>query len=312
MTKMTLYWALAFVSLIITSLLVGTITLDSANFDWLLLSQTRIPRTIAIILSGMSLSVAGVIMQMLANNKFVEPTTTGTVEWAILGMLLLLIFYPQASLTVKLSVSVLFSIVGAVSFLLLIKKLHTRSVIMVPLVGIIYAGIIGAVVNFIAYQQDLMQFVWVWIQGDFSMILQGRYELLWIAGLLTFLAYFIADRFTLVGLGKNVATNLGLNYSYVFAIGITLVASIAGITVVIAGVLPFLGLIVPNIVSLYFGDNLRRSIPLIACLGAMLALVCDILARILVHPFEIPVGVIMGVVGSVVFLGLLLRQTRHD
>lgn len=184
--------------------------------------------------------------------------------------------------------------------------------VMVPLVGIIYAGVVGALVNFIGYQQDLMQFVWVWIQGDFSMILQGRYELLWIAGLFTCLAYFIADRFTLVGLGKNIATNLGLNYHYVFAIGITLVASIAGVTVVIAGVLPFLGLIVPNIISLYFGDNLRRSIPLIACLGAILALVCDILARVLVHPFEIPVGVIMGVVGSVIFLGLLLRQTRHD
>lgn len=312
MKKMYVYWTLALVGLIIASLLIGTITIDSAGFDWQLLSQARIPRTIAIVLSGMSLSVAGVIMQMLANNKFVEPTTTGTVEWAILGMLLLLILYPQASILTKLSVSVLFSILGAMSFLFLIKKLHTRSIIMVPLIGIIYAGVIGALVNFIAYQQDLMQFVWVWIQGDFSMILQGRYELLWVAGLLTCLAYFIADRFTIIGLGKNVSTNLGLNYSYVFAIGITLVASIAGITVVIAGVLPFLGLIVPNIISLYFGDNLRRSIPLIAITGAMLALVCDILARILVHPFEIPVGVIMGVVGSVVFLGLLLRQSRHD
>lgn len=98
MTKTYLYWAIVFIGLIITSLLLGTITLDSASFDWQLLSQTRIPRTIAIVLSGMSLSVAGGIMQMLANNKFVEPTTTGTVEWAILGMLLLLIFYPQAAL----------------------------------------------------------------------------------------------------------------------------------------------------------------------------------------------------------------------
>lgn len=93
MNKMYSYWIFAFVGLVITSLLVGTITLDSPDFDWQLLLQTRIPRTIAIVLSGMSLSVAGVIMQMLANNKFVEPTTTGTVEWAILGMLLLLVFY---------------------------------------------------------------------------------------------------------------------------------------------------------------------------------------------------------------------------
>ena len=305
-------WALTLVIVLcVTSLLIGSSSLnfDLASLDLLLIS--RIPRTAALILAGTSLAVAGVIMQQLARNKFVEPTTTGTVEWATLGMLLMLMFFPQASVFYKLLVACLMSVIGTAIFLLILRKISRRSDFLVPLIGIMYAGVIGAIITFIAYRAELLQSIWVWVQGDFSMILRGRYELLWLAGGLSILAYFTADKLTLAGLGKQVSINLGLNYNRVFIWGLILVALITGVSVVNSGVIPFLGLVVPNIVSLLVGDNLRRSLPLVALVGAALVLFCDILARVVNYPYEVPIATVMGVVGSCIFLYLLLGNKRY-
>jgi iron complex transport system permease protein len=311
MIKSYLIALLILAALSITSLFIGVIDLSTEPDQWHLLTLSRIPRTVAVILTGMSISIAGVIMQMLARNKFVEPSTTGTVEWATLGILLLTIYWPESPMWIKLVIACLFSFVGACSFLLILKRITLQSTIIVPLAGIMYAGIISSIVLFIAYQYDLVQSIWTWIQGDFSMMLQGRYELLWLGAFLAVLAYITADQFTLAGLGQSVATNLGLNYRIVFLWGITLVAFISGITVVIAGVLPFLGLVVPNLVSLTMGDNLRQSLPWIAIVGASLVLFCDILARIINFPYEIPIGTVMGIIGSGLFLYLILRKQKN-
>ena len=167
-------WALTLVLVLaVSSLLIGSssLSLDADSLDLLLIS--RIPRTAALILSGTSLAVAGVIMQQLARNKFVEPTTTGTLEWATLGMLLMLIFFPQASVFYKLLVACLMSVIGTAIFLLMLRKISLRSDFLVPLIGIMYAGVIAAIITFIAYRTELLQSIWVWVQGDFSMILRG-------------------------------------------------------------------------------------------------------------------------------------------
>jgi len=303
------------ISLSLISIFVGisTLTFDTANtadsLDIILIS--RVPRTLALILAGTSLAIAGVIMQQLARNKFVEPTTTGTVESASLGILLMLIFYPQASVIYKLLAACLFSIIGTTMFLLLLRRISFRSDFLVPLVGMMYAAVLASIITFIAYRTDLLQSIWVWMQGDFSMIIQGRYELLWLAAALAIGAYFIADKLTLAGLGKEVSTNLGLNYNRIFILGLIMVSLITGITVVNSGVIPFLGLIVPNIVSLVMGDNLRKSLPLVALTGAALVLFCDILSRVLIYPYEIPISTVMGIIGSGLFLLLLFRNARH-
>ncbi|MDN3648186.1 iron chelate uptake ABC transporter family permease subunit [Reinekea marina] len=299
-------------ALAVASLFIGVIDITAQESNWSLLFQTRIPRTIAVLLTGMSLAVAGVIMQILARNKFVEPTTTGTVEWATLGVLLLIIFAPQTSVTLKLIVASLFSVFGSASFLFLLSRIKLRSNVIVPLVGIIYGGIISSVVMFIAFQHDLVQAIWTWVQGDFSMILKGRYELLWISAGLCLLAYITANQFTLVGLGKSYSQNLGLNYKWYLSWGVLIVSLISGITVVIAGVIPFLGLVIPNLISAIIGDNLKKSLPWIALLGAGLVLVCDITARLIRFPYEMPVGVIMGVVGSNIFLTILIKANRKN
>lgn len=275
------------------------------------LLSSRLPRTLALILAGAGMAVAGLIMQMLVRNRFVEPGTAGTVESAGLGILLVTLLAPGMPLFGKMLVAAAFALAGTALFMRLLAAVPLRSVLMVPLVGIMLGGVIGAVTTFIAYRFDLLQTLGAWTLGDFSGILRGRYELLWLAAVLTLIAYVAADRFTVAGLGQDFTTNLGLNYRRVLALGLSIVAMVTAVVVVTAGSIPFLGLIVPNLVSSVMGDNMRRSIPWIAIVGAGAVLACDIVGRIIRFPYEIPIGTVFGVVGSAIFLWLLLRRRNQ-
>nr|WP_192922084.1 ABC transporter permease [Brucella melitensis] len=285
--------------------LFGKASTDRAT-EVLLIS--RIPRTLAIILAGMSMAVAGMIMQMLTRNRFVEPSTAGTVESASLGILLVILFAPETPVFGKMLVASVSALAGTALFLRILRSIPLRSVLVVPLVGIMLGGVINAITTFIAYRFDLLQSLNSWTTGDFSGVLRGRYELLWIAFALTVVAYVAADRFTVAGLGEDFTTNLGLNYRRVVTLGLVVVSMVSASVVVTVGMIPFLGLIVPNVVSMFIGDNMRRAVPWVALLGAGLVLACDIVGRLIRFPYEIPIGTMMGVVGSAIFLYLLLRR----
>ena len=273
-----------------------------------LLFASRVPRTVAVILVGASLGIAGLIMQMLVRNKFVEPGTTGVTEFATFGMLLVIIFAPGMALLGKMGIAAVFGLVGTWVFLQVVKAVPVRQLVLVPLVGIMLGGIVAAVTAFVAYRLDLLQSLSTWAQGSFASIMQGRYEFLWIAGAMVIVAWLAADRFSVIGLGEEFATNLGLDYRRVVAVGMVIIAIITAAVLVTAGVIPFLGLVVPNVVSLIIGDNVRRAIPWVAGLGAVFVLACDLIARIVRFPYEMPLSVIVGVAGAALFLWLLLRR----
>jgi iron complex transport system permease protein len=285
--------------------------LDGSDRAMQILAISRIPRTLALIIAGAAMAVSGTIIQMLVRNRFVEPTTTGTVESASLGMLLMMLLTPDMPVFGKMLVAAAFALGGTALFMRILRAVPLRSVLMVPLVGIMLGGVIGAVATFLAYRFDLLQSIGAWTTGDFSIVLRGRYELLWISAGLTVLAYFAADRFTVAGLGENFTTNLGLNQRRVVGLGLTIVSVVTAAVVVTVGVIPFVGLVVPNVVSLWMGDNMRRSLPWIALLGAGFVLLCDLIGRLVIHPYEVPIGVVMGVIGSGFFLFLLLRRANH-
>lgn len=285
------------------SLLVGVGDLSAE-----ILLASRMPRTLALLLAGAGLAVAGVLMQLVAQNRFVEPSTAGTAQSASLGMLAVTILAPDAPVAVKMLYAAAAALAGTLLFLRLLQAMPLRSTLTVPLVGIVLGGVIWAAAAFLAYRYDLMQMLASWSAGDFSTVLRGRYELLWIALALTILAYVAADRFTIAGLGRDSAVGLGLDYRRVVGLALVIVALVTAATVVTVGTIPFLGLVAPNIVSLALGDSLRRSLPAVSGLGAGLMLACDLLGRLARYPFEIPVGTVMGVVGGGLFLYLLLRR----
>lgn len=286
------------------ALLTGGVDSDAA----LVLFASRIPRTVAVILAGAAMAIAGLIMQMIVRNRFVEPATAGTGESAALGILVVTLLAPAMPLPGKMAVAAVFALAGTALFLAILRRVPVRQIMLVPLIGIMLGGIIGAITTFIAYRTDLLQTLGTWMTGDFSGVLRGRYEFLWIAAAMVVVAWIAADRFSVAGLGEEFTVNLGLNYARVVALGVTIVAIITASVVVTAGMIPFLGLVVPNIVSLVLGDNVRRSIPWVAVLGAGFILVCDLIGRLVRFPYEIPLGVVAGTIGAGLFLWLLLRR----
>ena len=280
----------------------------SLNDSTQVMITSRLPRTFAIVLTGASMGVAGMIMQILLKNRFVEPSMVGASQSATLALLLMALLLPAAPLLAKMSVAAVAALLGMLLFMMLVRRLPPTAQLLVPLVGIIYGGVIEAVYTFIAYEADMMQLISFWQSGDFSGVLQGRYELLWLTGILATTAYAIADQLTIVGLGESAAVNLGINPRAVLWAGLVMVALITSLVLVTVGNIPFIGLVVPNIVSLLLGDKLRAGLPAVALLGAALVLLCDIVGRVIVFPFEIPVSTVFGVLGTVLFLGLLMRQ----
>lgn len=307
----------ALVVLSVISLFVGVGPLTPAHLLQLtplqmqILTISRLPRLISIVVAGSSLSICGMIMQQLTQNRFVSPTTAGTIDSARLGVLVSLIFFPAASLLQRVVVSVLFALAGTLVFMRLLDRIKYKDVIFVPLVGLMFGNLVSAAATFVAYRYDLVQSLVTWLFGDFSMILAGRYEILYLVLPLMGVAYLYARRFTIAGMGEDFATNLGLNYQQVVKVGLFIVAAVSAMVVLTVGSLPFLGLIVPNMVSLWRGDNLEKNLLPTGILGALLVLACDVAGRLILYPYEVSVGLLMGVLGSGIFLLLLVRRQAY-
>ncbi|BAK81548.1 ABC transporter permease [Candidatus Arthromitus sp. SFB-rat-Yit] len=269
---------------------------------------SRLPRLISILIAGVVMSVCGLIMQQISQNKFVSPTTGATIDSAQLGIMVAIIIFPSASIMQKTIISFIFALIGTFIFIIFLRNLKIKNIVFVPLVGIIFGNIIGSVTTFLGYKFDLLQSVSSWLQGNFSMILKGNYELLYLSIPLVIITIVYANMFTVVGMGKDFATNLGLNYDKIVNIGVTIVALATVIVVVTAGSIPFIGLIVPNLVAMYKGDNVNKSLLDIALVGSIFILVCDVIGRVIIYPYELPIGVTVGVIGSVVFLCIVLRR----
>ncbi len=273
-----------------------------------LLAVSRLPRTLAVVIAGAGLAIAGLVMQALARNRFVEPATTGTAQWAMLGILVTTLLWPEAPLVAKTALACVAAFGGTALFLTVAGRLPPTQPMLVPLFGLVYSGIVEAAATFVGWQADLLQYLAIWMTGEFSGVLRGRYELLWLAGGGVMVAWWVADRLSILALGRDTSVGLGLDYAAMMRVGLAIVCVVSAVTVSVVGLVPFVGLVVPNLVSRIIGDDVRTAVPWVAGGGAALVLCCDILARLLRHPYEIPVGTVLGVVGALVFLWLLFDR----
>lgn len=276
--------------------------------SWQLLMTSRIPRLMAVLLAGAGLSIAGLIMQQISQNRFASPSTSGTVECAMLGYVLSLVLFGNGQ---QLWLIFSVSMAGTLLFVQFINRVQFKNAIFVPLIGIIFGNVINSLATFIAYKYDALQNLSSWTIANFANLLQGDFELLYIAIPVAILSYLYATRISAVGLGKDFATNLGLNYQQVLVLGVLLVSVMSATVVMIVGMLPFLGLIVPNLVSQFCGDNLRKNIPITALLGALIVLCCDLAGRLIIFPYEIPISTIISILGGSVFIYFILKGQKN-
>ncbi len=301
----------------IISLFIGVIRINLDDIFSLSTTQleiillTRIPRLIAILLTGMSLSICGLIMQQLTQNKFVSPTTAGTMDCAKFGILISLIFFTGASFFTQALIASIFALLGSFIFIQILRKIKLKDVIFVPLIGLMFGGIINAITTFFAYALNYIQNIQGWLQGSIANVMQGNYELLYISLPLFILAYFLAHKITIAGMGEDLALNLGVSYNTILFLGLIIVSIITSVVIVSIGVIPFLGLIIPNLVAIYRGDNLKKNLIYIALCGALFLLICDIISRLVIFPFEMPLSITTGVLGSLIFIFLLLKRKTY-
>lgn len=279
--------------------------------ELLVIFVSRVPRTIAVLIAGVGMSISGLIVQQISLNKFVSPTTMGTLDACKMGILFSMILFPNGGIVFKTLLSFTIALLASIVFLRLASKIKVQNVIFIPLIGIVFGNILSAIATFFAFRYNLVQNMDGWMMGDFSSILKGNYEILYLGVLVVILCYLYANKFTIVGLGEDAATSLGLNPKRIMYLGLVFVSITSTVVVLTAGVIPFLGLIVPNIVSLIFGDNLRKTISYTALVGAIFLLVCDLLSRIIIAPYEVPIGLTVSIVGGIVFLYLILKKTKH-
>ena len=271
---------------------------------------SRLPRTFAIILVGATLSIAGMVLQIVLKNRFIEPSMIGASQSAALGILIATLLFPATPLLAKMSFAAVCALIGMAIFMFLMRNLPPHQKLMLPLIGIIFGNVIESITTFIAYETDSLQLLSVWFAGDFSGVLAGRYELLWLTAGLAFMIYIMADRLSIAGLGQNISTSLGINYHQMTWFALIIVAMITALIVVTIGQIPFIGLVVPNIVSRLAGDRLRQNLPTVVLFGANLMLACDIVGRVINAPFEVPISTIFGIIGTLIFLYLLFRGQR--
>ncbi len=285
--------------------------LDFGSEETQIFLISRLPRLVAILLAGAGMSMAGLIMQQLSRNKFVSPTTAGTLDATRLGILVSMLLFANASMIEKMAVAFVFALAGTFLFMQILNRIKFKDAIFIPLVGLMFGNILSSITTFFAYRADVIQNMSAWLQGDFSMVMKGSYELLYISVPVFIVAYLYANRFTVAGMGEDFSKNLGLKYRSIVNIGLTLVALITATVVLTVGVIPFLGLIIPNIISIFKGDHLQKTLPHTAMLGAIFLLLCDILGRVLIYPYEISISLMVGVIGSFIFLFLLFRRKAY-
>ena len=270
--------------------------------------HSRIPRTMAIILSAAGLSVAGLIMQAISRNKFMSPSTAGTTDAAALGLLFSFIFLSSQSATVQTLFAFVFALVATLIFTIIISRLKIRETVYIPLLGMMFGGMISALTTAIAFQFEAMQVVNMFNMGSFARL--GDFRMVYIVIVPIFLAVAFATKFSIIGLGEDFAKNLGVSYNRVVMVGLIIVSLISAAIFVAVGPLPFIGLIIPNMATSFYGDNIKKSIFDLMLFGAVFVLVCDIISRLIIFPFEMNVSLTISVVGGAIFMIYLIRGLR--
>lgn len=305
--------------IVILVLSIISLSIGNMHFSWqaLLTSDqqivslffnSRLPRLIAVILVGAGLSVSGLIMQKLVQNKFVSPSTAATSDAARFGIMVSLILFPTISTFSRTLFAFVFALAGTILFISMLNRIKYKDIVFVPLLGMMLGLVIDSITTYFALRADVMQVLSGYMLGSFTLLIKGRFELLYLLVFSVMLTYYYAKSFNIAALGSEYAENLGLNYQRIVYLGMAIVSINSAVIISTIGNIAFVGLVIPNLVAWLYGDNLENTLSVTALFGIIFLLAADILSRVVIFPYEIPISLTVGVLGSIMFLILILRR----
>lgn len=275
----------------------------------------RLPRTLGAVLCGAAFALSGAVIQGVLSNPLASPNIIGVNAGAGFGAILCGALAPAASAAVPLA-----AFAGALGACLLVFTIARRtgaSRITLVLAGVAISSMFSAGIDAVAtLVPDALLHANTFMVGGLSgvtlraLVLPGA--LIVAAGLGTWLLRYEVD---LLSLGEETALSVGLSAQTYRYLLLTLAAALAGAAVSFAGLIGFVGLIVPHACRALVGGESRDLFPACALMGALLVTACDLLARILFAPYELPVGILLSLLGGPFFLWLLVRQRgggRYD
>lgn len=275
-----------------------------------ILLHIRIPRTLAALLAGGALALAGTLIQAVLNNAMASPNVIGVNAGAGFAALLAVTVLPRGAAWIAAA-----SFLGALAAALFIYALAVRAGLSrttLILAGIAVSGMLTAGTNALTLlDPDAAIGSTAFMLGGFhgvTLAAVGRAGPYLAAG--TVLALVLTVELNVLQLGEESAAGLGLHVARTRFLAILAAALLAGAAVSFAGLLSFVGLLVPHMARRLVGGDNRWLMPAAAFLGGAFVLACDVAARVLFAPFELPVGIVMSLLGGPFFLHLLLRRGR--
>lgn len=268
----------------------------------------RFPRNIVAALVGANLAVAGAILQAVMKNPLADPQIVGVSSGAGLAGVIILILFPSWEYLVPMV-----AFVGALAAALMVYALAWRNGIRptrIILAGVAVAAFLGSGISaLLVFYGDRVQGALLWMVGGLSARSWPQVYVLapyTVVGLI--LAFLGSRRLTILSLGDETAKGLGLPVEQTRFMMTAVAAFLAASAVSVAGLIGFVGLIIPHIARMIIGTEYRFLLPGSACLGAAVLVVSDTLGRVLFSPVEVPVGIIMAFFGAPFFLWLLRRD----
>lgn len=273
-----------------------------------LITAVRLPRALGGLFAGIGLSVSGVILQTVMNNALASPATIGVNSGSGFAVMLAMLLFPHNILLIPASAfaGALFTSLAVFALAYLADSSRTTII----LAGITISSFLNAGINTIKIlDTELTVNLTSFLSGSLSGLTYARLSFPCLCILAAFFFSLCLGRvLNVLGLGDDIARSLGLNVPFARLLLLTLSSLLAGCVVSYAGLLSFVGLIVPHVCRQLFGNDARFLLPCSALLGGSFVLGCDLLGRLLFRPFELPAGIIMAFIGGPFFLYLLLKK----
>ena len=288
---------------------VKAIFIEKETVNHQIIWNVRLPRTLVAGLVGVCLSLSGVILQGVMRNPLASPNIIGVSSGAGLMAFIIMIIFPQYYYLVPAG-----AFVGALLAALLIYTLAWKNGIQpmrIILAGVAVSSFLGAGINaLMTFFPERLIGVVDFLIGGLSARTWPHFNMLWPYALLgIIITFLLSNRLNILMLGDEVATGIGLHVEKTRLMFIAVAALLAGSAVSVVGLLGFVGLIVPHTARLLIGSDYRYLFPATAILGAAVVMLSDTIARLILDPIEIPVGIIMALIGGPFFL-YLLRERR--